>query len=60
MFGISVSVSGDTAIAGAHQDDDAGHHSGSAYIFERDEGGPGSWAATPTPTLVDAGDISLP
>ena len=36
-FGTSVSISGDTAIVGAHQDDDQGEDSGSAYIF-RDVG----------------------
>jgi hypothetical protein len=34
FFGSSVSVSGDTAIAGARWDDDAGSASGSAYIYE--------------------------
>ena len=34
-FGISVSVSGDTAIVGAYFDDDNGSASGSAYIFTR-------------------------
>ncbi len=32
-FGWSVSVSGDTAVIGAHQDGDNGIHSGSAYVF---------------------------
>ena len=32
-FGISVSISGDYAIIGAHQDDDNGNNSGSAYIY---------------------------
>ncbi len=35
-FGHSVSISGDTAIIGAYQDDDNGSDSGSAYIFVRD------------------------
>jgi len=35
-FGCSVSISGDYAIVGAHQDDDKGTDSGSAYIFKRD------------------------
>jgi len=35
-FGCSVSVSGDSAVVGAFQDDDNGSRSGSAYIFERD------------------------
>ena len=34
-FGISVSISGDYAIVGAHRDDDNGSDSGSAYIFYR-------------------------
>ncbi|MEZ6241648.1 MAG: FG-GAP repeat protein [Phycisphaerales bacterium] len=32
-FGSSVSLSGDTAVVGAYQDDDAGAYSGSAYVF---------------------------
>jgi hypothetical protein len=35
-FGWSVSISGDTAIVGAHYDDDSGSNSGSAYIFKWD------------------------
>jgi hypothetical protein len=34
-FGSSVSISGDYAVIGAHQDDDNGINSGSAYIFKR-------------------------
>jgi hypothetical protein len=34
-FGISAALSGDTAIVGAHGDDDAGDSSGSAYVFTR-------------------------
>ena len=37
LFGISVSISGDTAIVGAWGDDDNGSLSGSAYIFDEDE-----------------------
>ena len=32
-FGFSVAISGNTAIVGASQDDDAGSNSGSAYLF---------------------------
>ena len=42
-FGYSVSISGDTAIVGAYQDDDHGDTSGSAYIFSRDQGGTNNW-----------------
>jgi len=34
-FGYSVSLSGDTALVGAHGDDDNGTDSGSAYVFVR-------------------------
>ena len=36
LFGNSVSVSGDTAIIGAHSSSDDGQYSGSAYVFARD------------------------
>ena len=35
-FGFSVSVSGDTAIVGAYQDDDVAGDAGAAYVFLRD------------------------
>jgi len=35
LFGISVSLSGDTAIVGAYNDDDNGVDSGSVYVFTR-------------------------
>ncbi|MCH7582772.1 MAG: FG-GAP repeat protein, partial [Acidobacteria bacterium] len=35
LFGFSVAISGDTALVGAHFDDDAGPDSGSAYVFTR-------------------------
>ena len=34
-FGISVSISGDTAVVGAYRDDDKASSTGSAYVFER-------------------------
>lgn len=34
-FGFSVHISGSYAIVGAHEDDDKGFNSGSAYIFQR-------------------------
>ena len=34
-FGISVAISGDTVVVGAHEDDDSGSESGSAYVFQR-------------------------
>ena len=35
QFGVSVSVSGDTAVVGALRDDDKGSDAGSAYVFAR-------------------------
>ncbi|MEE9129003.1 MAG: FG-GAP repeat protein [Phycisphaerales bacterium] len=37
-LGWRVSVHGDTALIGAHKDDENGFHSGSAYVFERVDG----------------------
>ena len=53
-FGRSLSVSGDTAVVGAHLDDDAGSSSGSAYIFERDQGGGGNWGQAAKLAAIDA------
>ena len=38
LFGISVAISGATAIVGAHWDDDNGTDSGSAYLFDTTSG----------------------
>ncbi len=39
LFGVSVGISGNTAIVGAHgNDDDAGSYSGSAYLFDATTG----------------------
>lgn len=35
FFGFSVAISGNYVVVGAHQDDDNGTNSGSAYIFEK-------------------------
>ena len=42
-FGYSVAVSGYTVVVGASRDDDNGGSSGSAYVFERNEGGADNW-----------------
>ena len=42
-FGSSVDIDGERAIVGAPEDDDLGLASGSAYILERDVGGPSNW-----------------
>ncbi len=38
LFGHAVAVSGDIAVVGATRDDDGGINTGSAYVFERDNG----------------------
>lgn len=53
-FGRSVSVSGDTVVVGANQDDDAGADSGSAYVFGRDQGGVGNWGQVKKLVASDA------
>lgn len=46
-FGSSVAVSGDTVVVGAYTDDSGSNFSqGSAYLFERDEGGVNQWGQT--------------
>jgi hypothetical protein len=53
-FGQAVSVSEDTALVGSHQDDDAGSKSGSAYVFERNQGGADNWGQVKKLTASDA------
>ena len=68
QFGVSVSVSGDTAVVGAWSDGDLGTQSGSAYVFTRSgttwteqqkllasDGGP--WAAFGRSTSIDGDTI---
>jgi len=53
-FGSSVALSGDTALVGAYFDDDDGANSGSAYIFERNDGGADNWGEVKKLTASDA------
>ncbi len=59
LFGLSVSVSGDVAVVGAYEDDDAGTASGSAYVFARDAGGADNWGFVKKLVAPDAamGDL---
>ena len=50
-FGVSVSISGDTAIIGASIKD---QESGAAYIFDRHYGGPDAWGEVAKVTAADA------
>jgi hypothetical protein len=60
FFGVSVSISGDTAIVGAEGDDG---YKGAAYIFERNRGGANNWGEvkklTGSGTTQPAGDQSV-
>lgn len=53
-FGCAASISGDILVAGACCDDDNGVNSGSAYIFERNEGGIDNWGEVVKLTASDA------
>lgn len=41
--GLSVSIFGDYAVLGAHNEDAGGSNAGAAYIFSRDQGGINNW-----------------
>ena len=53
-FGGSVAISGDTAFVGARNEDAGGNRAGAAYLFRRDEGGPGNWGEVTKLTASDA------
>ncbi len=55
-FGISVAVSGDTAVVGAINEDVGGSDAGAAYVFQRDQGGAGNWGQVAKLTASDARD----
>lgn len=57
-FGRPVAIDADTAVAGAHADDDNGSDSGSAYIYYRNQGGTDNWGEVVKITSSDsaAGD----
>ncbi len=53
-FGWSVAINGDTALVGAQYNDSGGSNSGSAYIFQRDQGGADNWGQVKKLTASDA------
>ena len=55
QFGVSVAISGDTAIVGATFDGDNGSASGSAYVYQRNEGGVDNWGEV---TKITASDVA--
>jgi len=57
QFGISVGLSGDTAVVGAHLADDNGFiDTGAAYIFERNTGGAENWGEVAQLLASDAAE----
>ncbi len=58
-FGHYIAVSGDIAVVGARNNDDAGTDSGSAYVFARDLGGPDNWGEVKKLTASDAAASQL-
>jgi hypothetical protein len=56
QFGISVAISGDTVVVGAWTEDGAGTDRGTAYVFERNQGGADSWGQVSRLTASDAAD----
>ncbi len=58
-FGISVAVSGDTVVVGADENEDAGSQSGSAYVFDRDQGGNNNFGEVKKLTASDAAQADL-
>jgi len=43
QFGNAVAIDADLIVVGAPEDEDLGSRSGSAYLFDRDQGGVGAW-----------------
>lgn len=54
-FGFAVSISGDTALVGVPDDDDAGAGSGSTYVYQRNAGGADNWGEVKKLIASDAG-----
>ena len=57
QFGQSVSISGETAIAGAPLEDSAGDKAGAAYVFVRDQGGANNWGPVTKLTSPDTDEF---
>jgi hypothetical protein len=55
-FGISVAISVDTIVVGAHLEDGAGTDRGAAYVYERNEGGGDEWDQVAKLTASDGGN----
>ena len=54
LFGFDVAIDGDTAVAGAINEDTGGNAAGAAYVFQRDEGGVDNWGEVKKLAASDA------
>ncbi|MCI0855868.1 MAG: FG-GAP repeat protein [Chloroflexi bacterium] len=54
-FGLSSSLSGNTALVGAFHEDGAGNNAGAAYVYQRDQGGVNNWGEVTKVTASNAG-----
>lgn len=57
LFGMSVAIDGNTIVAGANKNSDAGLASGAAYVFERNHGGAENWGEVKKLTASDAAAV---
>ncbi|MCB0112910.1 MAG: FG-GAP repeat protein, partial [Caldilineaceae bacterium] len=55
-FGHAVSISGDTIVVGAYEEDSQGPGAGAVYIFQRNQGGANNWGQVTKITAADAED----
>jgi len=53
-FGLALAIRWDKLLVGAYRDDDGGTDSGSAYLFERNDGGAESWGEIAKVVAADA------
>ncbi len=58
-FGVSVAISGDSAVVGARVEDVGGSYAGAAYAFQRNNGGAGNWGEVKKLTASDAHAFDL-
>lgn len=56
QFGNSVSIDGDWAVVGALRVANSGTNRGTVYIYQRDQGGAGTWGLKQTLTASDTAD----
>jgi hypothetical protein len=58
-FGRALSISGDTLVVGAPEEDMPFSQAGAAYVYGRDEGGPGAWGEVARLTASTASNVQI-